>query len=127
MPRVARISTFLSEEATLGPVRYWERIQRKMEAMDPEAFATLALLLTDHPPVTQRLAEIGCPVTVIVGEEDSPFLEPARVLARGIPEAALAVIPDAGHNPQLENRDAWLREICEHLHRARGHPDRAQR
>lgn len=107
-------------EAEMGPERYWERIQRKMDAMDPEAFATLGALLADHDPVTERLATLDCPATVLVGAEDRPFLEPSAIMARTLPDAELVVIPDAAHSPQLENRGAWLDAIAAHLARARG-------
>jgi len=34
--------------------------------------------------------------------------------------ARSAVVPDAGHQPQLENPEAWLAAIREHLPRVRG-------
>jgi len=51
---------------------------------------------------------VRCPTLVIVGEQDLPFLGVSRDMARTIPGAQLAVIPDAGHSPQFENPDAWL-------------------
>jgi pimeloyl-ACP methyl ester carboxylesterase len=106
-------------EEAMGPERFWERIQRKMDAMDPEAFACLAALLGDHPATLPRLAEIACPTLVMVGAEDAPFLAASRALAAGIPRARLEVIRDAAHSPQLENRDAWLDAIRRHLGAAR--------
>ena len=99
---------------------FWERRRRRLVAMDPEAFAVLALELVDHTPLTDRLAEIRCPTLVIVGEQDAGFLAPAEELARGIPGARKVVIPGAAHSPQLENPAAWIAAISEHLARARG-------
>jgi pimeloyl-ACP methyl ester carboxylesterase len=39
-------------------------------------------------------------------------------MAKGVPDAALVVIPDAAHSPQEENTDAWLGAIEGHLDRA---------
>ena len=103
----------------MGSERYWARIQRKLDAMDAEAFATLGAVLGDHEPVVHRLAEIRVPTTVIVGAEDRPLLDPARVLAEEIDGAELVVVPDAAHSPQIENRDAWLAAVTGHLGRAR--------
>ena len=105
-------------EARQGSEAFWKRVERKVLAMDPEAFATLYPLLGDHAPVTKRLGEVACPTTVIVGEQDAPFLEPAGVLAAGIPGARKVVIPDAAHSPQIEHTDAWLEAMRGHLDRA---------
>lgn len=98
---------------------YWERRRRRLTAMDPEAFATLALELVDQPPLTARLAEIACPTLVIVGEQDTGFLAPAAEMAAAIPRARLVVIPGAAHSPQIENPPAWLAAVREHLRQAR--------
>lgn len=99
--------------------RYWERIEAKLERMDPECFDHLGNALGDHVPVTTRLGAIGVPTTVIVGAEDQPFLEPSEAMAMGVPDAVLVVVPDAAHSPQMENQDAWLAAIHAHLDRAR--------
>ena len=107
-------------EERMGPARYWERIRAKIEAMDPEAFATLGQQLTDHEGVEDRLGEIRCPTTVLVGSEDTDFLGPARRFEAGIRGATRVEIPDAGHSPQIENTELWLAAIRDHLARARG-------
>ncbi len=99
---------------------FWERRRRRLVAMDPEAFAVLALELVDQPPLTDRLREITFPTLVMVGEQDAGFLAPAEELARGIPDANRVVIAEAAHSPQLENPGAWLAAIREHLGRVRG-------
>jgi pimeloyl-ACP methyl ester carboxylesterase len=38
---------------------------------------------------------------VIVGEDDTPFLDGSRYMAAKIPGARLAVIADAGHAPNI--------------------------
>lgn len=91
------------------------RVERKMFAMDPEAFATLLSGLGMHEDVTPRLAEITCPTTVLVGAEDAPFLAPSARMAAAIPGARHVVVQDAAHCPQMENRDAWLTEMRAHL------------
>ncbi len=99
----------------MGQERFWSRIEAKLLAMDPEAFASLAAVLADQEPVTDRLAEIGCPTLVLVGEEDLPFLEPSRLMASAIPNARLHVVPNAAHSPQFENEPDWLHAITTHL------------
>ena len=102
-----------------GADRFWARIRAKQLSMDPEAFATLGPMLADHHGVADRLGEIRCPTTVLVGEDDRAFLKPAEVLARGIPGARHVVIEGAAHSPQLENPEAWLAAVQGHLERVR--------
>jgi 2-succinyl-6-hydroxy-2,4-cyclohexadiene-1-carboxylate synthase len=106
-------------EERMGPARYWERIRAKIEAMDPEAFITLGRQLTDHQSVEDRLGEIRCPTTVLVGSEDTEFLAPARRFEAGIPGARRVEISDAAHSPQIENTELWLAAIRDHLAHAR--------
>ena len=98
---------------------FWERRRRRLTAMDPEAFAELTLELVDQAPVTERLGELRCPVTVIVGEGDAGFTQPPEEPAAAIAGAALVRIPDAAHSPQIENPAAWLAAVADHLRRAR--------
>ena len=102
----------------LGFDAHWDRIQAKMDAMDPEAFAALGGCPFEE--VGNRLSEIACPTLVIVGAEDQAFLEPSREIGKAIANARLCVIEDAAHSPQLENADAWLAAVREHLESARG-------
>jgi pimeloyl-ACP methyl ester carboxylesterase len=52
-------------------------------------------------------AELRCPLLIIVGEQDTGFLEASRLMADAIAASQLVVIRDAGHSPQFENPDAW--------------------
>jgi pimeloyl-ACP methyl ester carboxylesterase len=107
-------------EERMGPERYWGRVRTQLEAMDLEAFVTLGRQLTDHQGVEDRLSEIHCPTTVLVGSEDTDFLEPSRRFEAEIPGAKRVEIPDAAHSPQIENTELWLEAIRDHLARARG-------
>ena len=98
---------------------WWDRIEAKLVKMDPVAFATLLPQLAEQETVVERLSEIVCPTTVIVGEEDLPFLSAATELAAAIPDAIHVTIPNAAHSPQLENPDAWRDAILLHLERSR--------
>jgi pimeloyl-ACP methyl ester carboxylesterase len=65
-----------------------------------------------------QLGKIRCPTLVMVGALDTEFLEPSEQLARGIPDAELAVLPEAGHQPQNEAAAAWFEAVRAHLVRA---------
>jgi pimeloyl-ACP methyl ester carboxylesterase len=102
-----------------GEQRHRARGRRKLAALDPEAFVTLAPLLSDHAPVSNRLGEIRCPVTVIVGEHDRAFRPLSEELAHAIAGATLVTIPGAGHSPQKSGRAAWIGAVRAHVARAR--------
>jgi pimeloyl-ACP methyl ester carboxylesterase len=62
-----------------------------------------------------RLGKIACPTVIMAGDED--ILVPPRnshVLAKGIPHAALEIVPAAGHGlPILD--PAAVRRALDHL------------
>jgi pimeloyl-ACP methyl ester carboxylesterase len=68
---------------------------------DPRALAyTLRGVIAVQPSpaaLTDVLSAVTQPVLLIVGENDRSSLEASRVLAEGLPNARLVVIPDAGH------------------------------
>ncbi len=103
----------------MGTDVFWERIRRKIEAMDPVAWDALSRALGEQASVADRLGEIRCPTLVMVGAEDLPFLVPSDLMERGIPGARRVTIPDAAHSPQLENPPAWSESIRAHLARSR--------
>ncbi|OAA19787.1 3-oxoadipate enol-lactonase [Frankia sp. EI5c] len=85
--------------------------------LDPEALVAFGRELGEYPSMVDRLGEISCPVTVIVGERDSTLRAPARVLADGIPGAHLAVIAGADHSPHASRPLAWLTAVDSHFGR----------
>jgi len=107
-------------ENKAGVDAYWERHRQRMLAMDPAAFGALGTEMCDQEPLTARLSEITCPTTIIVGDEDMPFVGPSAEMAAGIPDARLVVVAGAAHSPQLEEPEQWWSAIVEHLSRARG-------
>lgn len=103
----------------LGEQQHRSRTRAQLEAVDPAAFIAFASALGDHEPVTDRLAEISCPTTVVVGAEDEPFLVLSSELAESIPDAALVVLAGGGHSPQKSVSEAWVDAVSDHLHRVR--------
>jgi pimeloyl-ACP methyl ester carboxylesterase len=83
--------------------------------MDPEAYGALAHSLAEFGSVLDRLSEVTCPTTVLVGELDQPFREPSVAMSDAIPGSRLVVIPDAGHCPQEGPQEVWLGEVGPHL------------
>jgi len=56
-------------------------------------------------PLWDRLPSLDMPVTLIVGEHDTKFRAIAERMAAELPNAALHVVPGAGHAAQLEAPD----------------------
>jgi pimeloyl-ACP methyl ester carboxylesterase len=101
----------------LGEDEHWRRIATKLQQMDPEAFSTIGDYIGSREDLLPSFAEITCPLTIIVGAEDKPFLKPSRAMADAVDNAVLEIIPRAGHSPQYENAPAWRDTVSSHLQR----------
>lgn len=116
---MGKLLELMREHSPPAPPHIAERVEYKMTRMDPEAFLALGRALSTTPSVVARLGELaGMPTTVLVGAHDTPLVDPARVMHDAIPGSQLVVIPDAGHSPQEERPEEWLRAVEEHLARA---------
>ncbi|XOV83138.1 MAG: alpha/beta fold hydrolase [bacterium] len=104
----------------LGAAEHWRRIRTKLEQMDPAAFTQLGLSIAQQAPVTDQLSELRLPVSVVVGEKDRPFITPARLMHKKLPNSRLVLIDKAGHCPQYENPEAWRCAIETHFEFASG-------
>ena len=94
---------------------YVEFGDRKMRACSPAMYAALVAQMTGAHDRLDDLRALDLPTLVVVGEQDSAFLEPSRRLAGAIDGAILEVIPDAGHSPQFENAARWWRVVSDFL------------
>ena len=86
---------------------YSEFCDAKLLASAPAMWLAMAPALLTQPDRLDRLADVDVPTLVIVGEQDIPFVAHGERMAKTIPGARLAIIPDAGHSPQFENTEAW--------------------
>jgi pimeloyl-ACP methyl ester carboxylesterase len=100
-----------------APAVTMQRVESKFTRMDPEAFGAFSEALGEYPSMVERLGEIRCPTTVLVGENDTGLRASADVLAEGIRGAELVVIPDAGHSPQEDQPQLWTEAVQHHLAR----------
>jgi 2-succinyl-6-hydroxy-2,4-cyclohexadiene-1-carboxylate synthase len=64
------------------------------------------------PPLCDRLAELGMPVTLVVGERDEKFRAIAERMAEALPDARVEIIAGAGHAAQLERPEAVAAAIA---------------
>ena len=61
------------------------------------------------------MKRIEAPTLIVTGDEDDPCLEPALLMKRAIPTAALAVLPSAGHTINLEDPEEFNRVLFNFL------------
>ena len=64
----------------------------------------------------RELAQVSAPTLVLVGEDDiitTP--NQAQVLADVLPDARLHVFPETGHNPFVEETEAFIRIVADFL------------
>ncbi len=86
----------------------WEEFERrKFLSSSAAMWAAMAPKMPSQADRLDAVATLSLPVLVIVGEQDQPFIGHSERMAKAIPGARLAVIPDAGHSPQFENTEAW--------------------
>jgi len=107
-------------EARWGEGYWTEWRYPNFEALDPVAYGAFGRAIVEQDTLAPRLGEIHCPTLVLVGAGDTSFLDAAVEFAAGIPNARRVDVPDAGHQPQLENPAAWLAAIRDHLRQVRG-------
>ena len=50
----------------------------------------------------EQLGKVDVPALVLFGDRDEPCFAPGRFLAKTLPRAAMAVLPDTGHAANLE-------------------------
>jgi 3-oxoadipate enol-lactonase len=84
-----------------------ERSRARLVATSPDMWMAMAPRFVAQEDRLHRLSTLDVPTAVIVGELDSTMMEDCRRLAATIRGATLAVIPDAGHVPQVEQPEAW--------------------
>jgi cystathionine beta-lyase/cystathionine gamma-synthase/pimeloyl-ACP methyl ester carboxylesterase len=83
-----------------------------MRGTSPAGAAAALRGRAERPDYVGLLTELAIPALVLVGSDDefTPLAD-ARLLADRIPGAALTVIPDAGHLPNLEQPAAFNRAL----------------
>ena len=94
---------------------YKERGDRNLRNTSPAMFVAMMLRISSTPDRLADLPTIAVPTLVMVGEEDTPFLEANRRMADAIDGARLAVLPGGGHSPQFEAPEAWWAVMCDFL------------
>lgn len=72
--------------------------------------------LPPEPPAVDRLAEVGAPSLVMVGDSDQPrTLAAADLLAKELPNARKVVMAGTAHLPNMERPDEFNRIVLDFL------------
>ncbi len=98
----------------LAPGTYKERpdlvefVGEMMLATSVDGVVGALAAMRDRPDSTPDLPGFDVPALVIHGQEDQliPVSE-AEIMAAGLPEAELVIVPDAGHLPNLEQPEVF--------------------
>jgi len=120
-------------EAALGYALGPTRVQ--FQNKDPRGWQEFVALLKEHSAVgsaatlrgvqkrrpslfelVDKMKALTVPTLVITGDEDWPCLEPALLLKRTVPTAALIVMPNAGHAINLEEPAAFNQHLADFFH-----------
>ena len=88
-------------------------VRTMIEGNEISGIAGDLMAMAERPDSVPLLAQIACPVQIIVGESDqaTPPAD-ARLMAERIPGARLALIPDAGHLANLEQPDLFTEIVA---------------
>ena len=88
----------------------WQALEaKKWDGVSEIGWGMLANDLAHQGDDLPALAEsLRAPLLVLVGEQDKPFVRASKLIVEAIANAQLAVIPDAGHSPQVEHPEAWI-------------------
>jgi 2-succinyl-6-hydroxy-2,4-cyclohexadiene-1-carboxylate synthase len=65
------------------------------------------------PSLWEQLPRLRMPVTLIAGERDTKFTALAEEMARLIPDAAVTIVPGAGHAVHLERPDVIVSALLQ--------------
>lgn len=130
-----KLAERIEREGILAFVEYWEQIplfasQRRLPAEKRLALHQQRLTNTAQglaaslrgvgtgaqPSLYERLPELRLPVQLIVGAEDLKFCAIADQMYKSLPQAALAIVPEAGHTVHLEQPTTYaeiVRGFCQ--------------
>jgi pimeloyl-ACP methyl ester carboxylesterase len=92
-----------------------DRQRQDRLARDPRGLANSlrGMGAGQQAPMWDRLPELRMPVLLIVGERDAKYVATAERMLSLLPNARLAVIPEAGHTVHLEQPSAFAAVVTE--------------
>lgn len=88
------------------------RVRQMIDAATADGVAAASRGMAQRPDSTNLLPDITCPTLILVGEQD-PITPPSVAQEYGskIPNAQIAIIPQAGHLSNLEQAESYLEQV----------------
>jgi 2-succinyl-6-hydroxy-2,4-cyclohexadiene-1-carboxylate synthase len=113
--RWERLPLFASQAALPEDVR--ERLRAQRLQNEPRGLAnSLRGMGTGHQePLWDRLVLLDMPTLLIAGALDTKYCAIARQMAVALPNAELAIVPNAGHAVHLEQPDVFTQHVLQFL------------
>jgi 2-succinyl-6-hydroxy-2,4-cyclohexadiene-1-carboxylate synthase len=111
----ARLPLFASQERLPESIRADLRAQRMQNNVHGLANTLRGLGTGVQSPLWDRLADVKTPTLLVVGALDAKFVAINRAMAKTMPRAHLAIVPDAGHTVHLEQPVIFDRLVQNHL------------
>lgn len=92
------------------------QVKRMMESASVPGIVAALMAMRDRPDSTPTLAEIKRPALVMGGADDQLFPQSEfENIAKGIANAKLVILPDAGHMSNVEQPELFNRAVREYL------------
>jgi pimeloyl-ACP methyl ester carboxylesterase len=86
---------------------YQAFVDKKWADCSEVMWGAMAVAIARQSDDLDAMRAMQCPLMIIVGEQDTPFVTASEHMLDAIPGSQRVVIRDAGHSPQFENADAW--------------------
>ena len=101
----------------LGPLAEMSPERRLVSHRDATGLALAArgMLAQRDASVIDSLPGIRVPALVVVGADDRPFLAASEYMAKKIPGARKAVVPNAGHAVNIDQPEAFIEAVLPFL------------
>jgi len=132
----AEIAAVLDREGQAGRIRNFESLATRatFKQKDPRGFAEFIRQASEHdaqacahlarevmsrrrtvPEIEAGLRALRVPTLIMVGDQDTPCVEPSLMMRALIPHAGLVVFPACGHTPNIEEPGLFNVHVGEFL------------
>jgi pimeloyl-ACP methyl ester carboxylesterase len=132
----AEIAAVLDREGQPGRIRNFEHLSTRatFKQKDPRGFAEFIRQASEHdaqacahlarevmskrktvPELEAGLRALRVPTLIMVGDQDTPCVEPSLMMRDLIPHAGLVVFPACGHTPNIEEPGLFNIHVAEFL------------
>jgi len=110
-----RLPLFASQQALPEVVHTHLREQRQRNRPQGLANSLRGMGTGAQPSLWTELAGLPMPTLLLVGDLDQKFKELATQMASHLPNATVAIVPDAGHTVHLEQPQAFQAQVLTFL------------